>query len=165
MHANLLEDLQFLQKTLIERGEYLSVAESCTGGLISACLSSQPGASQFFKGGLVAYRKELKASLLSLPEEQLSLENIVSEKTAELMAQGIKKLTGSDWSLSVSGFAGPKSNNPKEEVGKVAFALCNQIAYKTHVQYFKETKRDQIRQRAKDFAIKFLVSEIKQQRR
>ena len=152
--------LLLIQKELVKNKLQLSVAESCTGGLLSAYLTSLPGASQFFKGSVVSYSKELKEDLLSVPSQNTTPACIVSEKTALFMAQGVKNYLKSDWSLAITGFVGPKSTNIHEEVGKVAFGLCSQIASKSYIQYFKVTDRNTIREQACFFALEILLATI-----
>lgn len=155
-----IQKLQTLQDKLNKKGEILSVAESCSGGMLSEWLTFLPGASGFFKGGVVAYGEEVKKDLLQVDPKIIKEKGIVSEETAHLMAQSVKDLLKTDWSLSVTGFAGPPNKKKDEEVGKVAFALCSPFASKTCVRYFKGERED-IRTKATLFALDFLLSELK----
>ena len=136
------------------------MAESCTGGKLSEWLTSLPGSSSFFKGGVIAYGEEVKKNLLQVDPKIIEEKGLVSEETAHLMAQSVKSLLKTDWSFSVTGFAGPPNKKKDEEVGKVAFALCSPFAYKTCVRYFKGERED-IRNKATLFALDFLLSELK----
>ena len=156
-----LQELEWIQKTLLKQKETLSVAESCTGGLLSSWFTHLPGSSLYFKGAVISYQTEVKENLLQVPSQVIKEKGVVSEDCAWLMAKGVKNLLKTDWSLSVTGFASP-TQKPEEEVGKVAFALCSKIAYKTKLQYFKEVNREDVRTQATLFAIHFLVSELKQ---
>ena len=155
-----IQKLKNLQKQLKKRRETLSVAESCTGGKLSEWLTFLPGASDFFKGGVVSYWTEVKIDLLQVDPQVIEKKGVVSEETARLMSQGVKKRFQTDWSLSVTGFAGPPNKKKPTEVGKVAFALCSPFAYKTCIRYFKG-EREEIRTKATLFALDFLLSELK----
>ena len=154
------QKLKNLQEQIRNRGETLSVAESCTGGKLSEWLTFLPGASEFFKGGVVSYWTEVKEGLLQVDSQVIREKGVVSEKTAHLMARGVKERLQTDWSLSVTGFAGPPNKKTAEETGKAAFALCSPFAYKTCIRYFKGD-REEIRTKATLFALDFLLSELK----
>jgi nicotinamide-nucleotide amidase len=94
-------------ETLIARGESISVAESLTGGGLAQALTSLPGSSQVFRGSVTAYQNEIKSSILQIPGELISEFGSVSEEVAAAMADGIKDLMGSTWSISTTGVAGP----------------------------------------------------------
>ena len=155
-----IQKLKNLQDQLRNKKETLSVAESCTGGKLSDWLTLLPGSSDFFKGGVIAYGTEVKENLLKVDSKIIKEKSVVSEEVAHLMAQGIKELLQTDWSLSVTGFAGPPNNKKREEVGKVAFALCSPFASQTCVRYFKGERED-IRTKAALFALDLLLSEFK----
>ncbi|MCF8534731.1 MAG: CinA family protein [Candidatus Nanopelagicaceae bacterium] len=101
--AGLTEILEILRT----RGESISVAESLTGGGLAEALSSLPGSSQIFLGSVTAYQPEIKSSLLKVPAELISEFGIVSEEVAVAMADGVKQLMNSTWSISTTGVAGP----------------------------------------------------------
>jgi nicotinamide-nucleotide amidase len=94
-------------RMLEERGWHLATAESATGGLIAARLTSVPGASRVFVGSLVAYATELKQRLLAVPSAVLDQAGVVSEETAMTMAAGAARLLGADVAVAVTGSAGP----------------------------------------------------------
>ncbi|KGA18118.1 hypothetical protein GM50_9740 [freshwater metagenome] len=101
--AGLPEILEILRT----RGESISVAESLTGGGLAEALSSLPGSSQIFLGSVTAYQPEIKSSLLKVPAELISEFGVVSEEVAVAMADGVKQLMNSTWSISTTGVAGP----------------------------------------------------------
>ncbi|MDD3654185.1 MAG: competence/damage-inducible protein A [Desulfotomaculaceae bacterium] len=111
-------------KLLLQKGMFLSVAESCTGGLIGARLTDIPGSSAYFKGGVIAYSNELKKSILGVAPELLDQYGAVSKPTAVAMAEGIRKLTASSLGLSVTGIAGPDGGTPAKPRGLVYIALA-----------------------------------------
>lgn len=105
-----------VSRLLKERGETLVTAESCTGGLLSDLLTSLPGSSEVFKGGIVSYSNELKHKLLDIPMEVLEGDGApgaVSAQTAELMAVNLRRALDADYALSVTGVAGPGSSEGK----------------------------------------------------
>ena len=106
-------------KRLGQAGQTLSVAESCTGGGLGAALTAVPGASSVMLGGVISYANAVKRDLLSVPAELLERYGAVSAPVAEAMALGVRRLTGSDWALSVTGIAGPDGGTPDKPVGLV----------------------------------------------
>ena len=112
-------------RLLGEKGLTLSAAESCTGGLIAKRITDLPGASRIFRGGVVSYVSDVKAEVLGVPREVLDTYGAVSEPVARAMAQGCRKLCGSDIALSVTGLAGPEGDDRGNEVGTVYIALSD----------------------------------------
>ncbi len=102
----------------------LAVAESCTGGLLAACITDIPGSSVYFEGGVITYSNSAKQRLLDLPPAVLRLHGAVSEHTARLMAAGVRTLLNADVSLAVTGIAGPSGGTPQKPVGMVFVALA-----------------------------------------
>lgn len=113
-------------KILKKRRETLSVAESCTGGLLADKLTNVAGSSAYFKEGVVAYSNEGKRRLLGVRLRTLKKFGAVSIATAEEMAKGILKKSGSDWAVSVTGIVGPSGGTAMKPVGLVCFAVANQ---------------------------------------
>jgi nicotinamide-nucleotide amidase len=102
-----------------ERGLTLATAESCTGGLVAARLTSVPGSSDVFLGGVVSYANSVKASALGVPEEVLAAHGAVSAETAAAMAAGARSRLEADVAVSVTGIAGPGGGSPEKPVGLV----------------------------------------------
>lgn len=111
-------------RLLKERGMTLSAAESCTGGLVAKRFTDLPGASAAFKGGVVSYWSQVKQDVLGVPQDLLDTYGAVSEPVAQAMAQGVRKLTGSDLSVSVTGVAGPDPDDRGNPVGLVYVGLA-----------------------------------------
>ena len=115
---------QRVLQLLRQRGLTLSAAESCTGGLIAKRITDLPGASAAFLGGVVSYTNGVKARVLGVPEELLDKHGAVSEPVARAMAEGVRRLTGSDLAVSVTGVAGPDRDDRGNEVGTVFIGLA-----------------------------------------
>ena len=108
---------------LTDRGLTLSVAESCTGGLITDRLTDVPGSSAFLERGVVVYSNASKVELLGVPASVIEKHGAVSEETAVLMAQGVRRLGGTDIGLATTGIAGPTGGTEEKPVGTVFVAL------------------------------------------
>ena len=102
---------------LKERNLKLSVAESCTGGMISAMMTENPGASDVFYGGFVTYSNDAKITVLGVNKETIEKYGAVSEETAEEMVLGLAKLSGTDVAVAVTGIAGPSGGGEDKPVG------------------------------------------------
>lgn len=113
-------------KLLLERKKTIAVAESCTGGLISARFTNISGSSKYFERGVVTYSNEAKTELLSVPKEIIEKYGAVSEEVAILMAEGVRKLAKTDYGLSVTGIAGPTGGTPQKPVGLVFVGFAHE---------------------------------------
>lgn len=124
MENNLIKAAEKLLSLLSQKGLTLSVAESCTGGLISHAITSIPGASKVFHSGIVAYSIDSKLRLLGIDENVIDTSGVISGETARVMAENIRIKTGTDMSLSVTGNLGPDALEGKD-VGLVYFAVSS----------------------------------------
>lgn len=106
-------------------GLTLALAESCTGGLLSAVLTALPGASEWFLGGVIAYANTLKRDLLEVPEDVLANQGAVSAETAGAMAAGVRRRCGADLGLGITGIAGPGGGTPHKPVGTVFLGVAS----------------------------------------
>ncbi|MEU9092244.1 CinA family protein [Streptomyces sp. NPDC087901] len=110
-------------RLLVERGESLAVAESLTGGLVAAELTSVPGASQAFRGSVTAYATPLKSEVLGVDAELLAARGAVDAEVARQMAAGVRRALGADWGVATTGVAGPEPQDG-QPVGTVFVAVC-----------------------------------------
>ncbi|MEV6161738.1 nicotinamide-nucleotide amidohydrolase family protein [Streptomyces sp. NPDC052052] len=108
---------------LVERGETLAVAESLTGGLVAAELTSVPGASKAFRGSVTAYATPLKRELLGVDGALLAERGAVDPEVARQMATGVRRVLGADWGMATTGVAGPDPQDGKP-VGTVYVAVA-----------------------------------------
>ncbi len=141
-----------LAAALLETGSTLSCAESCTGGLAAAALTSIPGSSAFFQGGVVAYSNSAKASLLGVPEATILAHGAVSGETALAMASGAAKAFGTAFSFAITGIAGPDGGSVDKPVGTVWFGFATPVGASAELRRF-DGSRDEIRRRAAEHAI------------
>jgi nicotinamide-nucleotide amidase len=109
---------------LRQRKQTLAVAESCTGGGLGAELTAIPGSSDVLLGGVIAYSNAVKRNLLGVSAELLEQFGAVSDPVAQAMAEGARRLTGSDWSMAVTGVAGPGGGSTEKPVGLVHIAVA-----------------------------------------
>jgi len=139
-------------ENLINKDCFVAVAESCTGGLVSAALTDVPGSSKYFGYGLVTYSNKAKVQLLGVREITLELFGAVSAETAGEMAEGIGVLSGSDYGIAVTGIAGPGGGSPDKPVGLVYVGVCGKDM--TETSRFKfEGDRQEIRNKSVEAAL------------
>jgi nicotinamide-nucleotide amidase len=109
---------------LMDRGQSLSVAESCTGGAIANQITTNAGSSGYFKGGVVPYETRLKTVILGVDAELIKEHSVVSIPVAEAMATCSNQLFGSDYAIATTGIAGPTKGDGRDEVGTVCIAIA-----------------------------------------
>ena len=136
------ETLESLVASLLtERKLTLAVAESCTGGLITDRLTDIPGSSAFLERGVVTYSNVSKTGLLGVPEQVLHEFGAVSEQTAILMAEGVRKIGKTDLGLAVTGIAGPTGGTEEKPVGTVFIALTDGKKTICHRSFYRWDRR------------------------
>ena len=119
---------QVVGQLLTRKNRTLALAESCTGGLIAKLLTDAPGASSFFLADLVTYSNQAKIDLLGVSERTLASHGAVSVQCARAMAQGAMDRTGADWTLAVTGIAGPQGGTEQKPVGLAYIALAKKTS-------------------------------------
>ncbi len=117
--GNLDKTVTNVVKLLKQKSEKIATAESCTGGMLSAWITSVDGASSVFECGLCTYSNRFKESLIHVPSDILKAHGAVSWQTAHAMASGLSRLSGADLVCSVTGIAGPQGGTPEKPVGTV----------------------------------------------
>lgn len=110
---------------LRETGRTVSIAESCTGGLICDRITNIPGSSDYFEGGMVTYSNESKAGHLGIPLEYIKKYGAVSPQVAKKMAQGVRKAFGTTFGISTTGVAGPTGGTKRSPVGRVFIGVAS----------------------------------------
>lgn len=140
---------------LQKRGQRIGVAESCTGGRIAAALTSVPGSSKSFVGGIVAYDNTVKVRELGVAESTLASHGAVSAQTALAMARGARERLGVDLAIATTGIAGPEGGTTEKPVGLVWFAYDTGREAEARSFNFPGT-RTVIQSRATTFALGFL---------
>lgn len=137
-------------------GKTLATAESCTGGMIGAALTSIPGASKVYKGGIISYWSEVKQNLLNVNPEDLEKLGPVSMQVAGSMAQGARQALHADIAISVTGLAGPDGDEFGRPVGTVfvGFDSGAEIVVK---RYCFEGDRNSIRNQAAKAALELIL--------
>ncbi|MEL6348081.1 MAG: CinA family nicotinamide mononucleotide deamidase-related protein [Myxococcota bacterium] len=145
-----------LGQRLAERGETVAIAESCTGGQISARLTAIPGSSRYFLEGAVLYSNEAKQRVCGVSLEMLDAHGAVSEPVVRQLAAGIRASAGSDWGVGVSGIAGPGGERPGKPVGTVHLAVVGPHGVSAHIDVRLPGDRARITARAATQALLLL---------
>ncbi|MBI5239706.1 MAG: CinA family nicotinamide mononucleotide deamidase-related protein [Elusimicrobia bacterium] len=146
---------------LLRRRLTLAVAESCTAGLLGGRLTSAPGSSAYFLGGVLAYHDSVKRGLLGVRPETLSREGAVSAGSAREMAEGVRRLVGADLALAVTGIAGPSGGGPGKPVGLVFAALAGPGRAVLVRRWLLSGDREAVRQRAAAAALRLLWKRLR----
>lgn len=144
---------------LLERKITVSLAESCTGGMIASALVDWPGVSEALLEGCVCYTNEAKMRTLSVSAETLGKHTAVSAQCAGEMARGMRAYTGSDYALSVTGIAGPGGGTVEMPVGLVYLGIADKTGERVERHVFSGD-RTQVRRQAATRALEMLIEEI-----
>lgn len=128
-------------KKLTESKHRIAVAESCTGGLICNMITNVSGSSKWFERGIVCYSNESKVQNLGVNEAVIKKYGAVSEECAKEMAEGVRKISGADIGLAVTGISGPTGVSPQKPVGTVHIALASSQGV-SHVKYVQPRERE-----------------------
>lgn len=146
---------KIIAKILTEKNLTISVAESCTGGLISSALTDIPGSSKYFILGVIAYSNDMKIKLLNVLEETILKHGAVSKETALEMANNIRHLGKTNIGIGITGIAGPEGGEPSKPVGTIFISVAV-----GHHLYFKKFifkgGRLKIRKKAAEAALELL---------
>ena len=132
---------ELLQTQFIKTNNTLAVAESCTGGKIANRFTQIPGASAYFRGGIVAYATEVKVNLLGVSQSLIDAYSVVSAPVAEAMAVAARQRFGATIGVSTTGNAGPSKGDSEAELGTVFIAVAtedNVVSYEFHLGKHRE---------------------------
>ena len=144
------EDLESLPelvaRTMVAVGKTLATAESCTGGTIASKLTALAGASEYFRGGVIAYSNEVKECALGVNHETLVRHGAVSEETVKEMVTGVRDRLGADYAVATTGVAGPGGGTPEKPVGTVWIAVASKDSVNTELLHLTG-RREQIVER------------------
>jgi nicotinamide-nucleotide amidase len=133
-------------------------AESCTGGLVAALLTSIPGSSDVMERGFVTYSNEAKTELLEVPAETIAVHGAVSAQTAEAMARGALAHSRADVAVSITGVAGPGGGSAEKPVGLVFLAVATKSGCDVAEMRFGTLSRDEIRARSVVKALEMMLA-------
>ncbi|EOQ87990.1 competence/damage-inducible protein CinA [Leptospira yanagawae serovar Saopaulo str. Sao Paulo = ATCC 700523] len=147
---------QYVHEQLLKEGLTISVAESCTGGLLGKKLTEQPGSSAYFLGGFLTYANEFKTNLLEVPMDTIETYGAVSDEVAKAMVEGLYQKTRTDFGVSITGIAGPDGGSDNKPVGTVCFGLKEPNGKISVHRYVFPGNREAIRENASNTAL-FLV--------
>lgn len=131
-------------RILSENGKTLSVAESCTGGNISGMMTSIPGSSGYYLGSVTSYANSVKTNVLGVPEAVIADHGAVSSECVAAMAEGVRRLTGSDFSVATSGIAGPGGGSDEKPVGLVWVGVSSEKGTETYSFRFRHDRKRNI---------------------
>ena len=141
------------------RGETMSFAESCTGGLLSSLVTASAGVSDVYMGSIIAYSNRIKENVLGVSGAQLRAMGAVSLPVARSMATGARSVLGTTWSLSITGIAGPGGGTPSKPVGTVCIGVAGPAIDKA-VQVHFAGSRSVIQLASAEHALRLLLSEL-----
>lgn len=149
-----------IARILLSQKQTIAVAESCTGGLIAFRLTNVPGSSAFFERGVVTYSNRSKTEMLGVPKEVIENYGAVSEQTAKVMAEGIRKQSGADLGLAATGIAGPTGGTSEKPVGTVFIALSYDKGTECQKHLF-QGNREAIRHKTSETALTWVRDHCK----
>lgn len=141
-------------------GKTLSTAESCTGGMISSLITSVPGSSEYFLGSVTSYANGVKENVLGVPAEIIAEHGAVSSECVAAMAEGVRRITSSDYSVATSGIAGPGGGSEEKPVGTVWIGVSSVSGTETFRLKFNSDRKRNI-ERFSSSALHILLNKIK----
>lgn len=157
------EIVRALARIFIERGWKIALAESCTGGLVSANLTDLSGSSDWFERGYITYSNAAKSECLDVPVEMIESFGAVSEQVAKAMAEGARRNANVNVAISITGIAGPTGGSPEKPVGTVCFGwtikkdLESDKVDTTVITKQFSGDRQTVREQARDYAVSKLL--------
>ena len=149
-----------ISQLLWEREETLSTAESCTGGRIAEAVIAVPGASKYFKGGIISYVDEIKEQLLDVDHDVIEANTAVCEEVAIQMVKGACHQLNTTYAITATGFAGPGGGTKEVPVGTIWLACGNESKVVT-MQMTEDDGRDKNLQNATNAALQMFLDYLK----
>jgi nicotinamide-nucleotide amidase len=149
---------------LRERGWTLSIAESCTGGLVSDLITNVSGSSDYFEGGMVTYSNDSKAKHLGIPLDYIKRYGAVSPQVARKMAQGVRKAFNTTFGLSTTGVAGPTGGTKRAPIGRVFIGFANGRRTWVRKEDLKGSRRA-VKRKAAEESLEFFYGTLIRSRR
>lgn len=147
-------------RILKDAGKTLSTAESCTGGMISSLITSVAGSSEYFLGSVTSYANSVKENVLGVPEEIIEKYGAVSSECVAAMAEGVRRLTHSDFSVATSGIAGPGGGSEEKPVGTVWIGVSSNKGTETFRLRFNSDRKRNI-ERFSSSALHILLNKLR----
>ncbi len=163
MSNNIDSILSALAQEATRRGLIIATAESCTGGWIAKSITDLPGSSAWFDCGFVTYSNHAKQTMLGVSDELISKHGAVSREVVESMCQGALKHSKANWSIAVSGVAGPDGGTPDKPVGTVWIAWQKKSGVPTAKLYYFQGDRDLVRRQTVQYALDELLNLVAKQ--
>ena len=154
--------LNNLQQLCIEKGVSIAVAKSCTAGLIASKLTSLPGSSSFFKGGVVAYQNEIKTKILGVRQSIIDEKTEVSVEVVNQMAKSVLEKFDANFAIATTCYAGPAGGTNKNPIGTVFIAIASVVGVVVSRFVFLGDRQSVVNQ-ASESALSLLYTEIKKQ--
>ena len=154
--------LNNLQQLCIEKGVSIAVAESCTAGLIASKLTTLPGSSSYFNGGVVAYQNEIKIKILGVSQSIIDEKTEVSVEVVNQMAKSVLEKFDANFAIATTGYAGPSGGTNKNPIGTVFIAIASVVGIVVNRFVFLGNRQSIVNQ-ASESALSLLYNEIKKQ--
>ena len=154
--------LNNIQQLCIEKGVSVAVAESCTAGLIASKLTTLSGSSSYFKGGIVAYKNEIKTKILGVSQSIIDEKTEVSAEVVRQMAKSVLEKFDTDFAIATSGYAGPTGGTNKNPIGTIFIATASVVEVVVSRFVFLGNRQSIVNQ-ASEIALDLLYTEIKKQ--
>ena len=154
--------LNNLQQLCIEKGVSIAVAESCTAGLIASKLTTLPGSSSYFNGGVVAYQNEIKIKILGVSQSIIDEKTEVSVEVVNQMAKSVLEKFDANFAIATTGYAGPAGGTNKNPIGTVFIAIASVVGVVVSRFVFSGDRQSIVNQ-ASESALSLLYNEIKKQ--
>ena len=157
-----MSSLNTLHQLCIEKGVSIAVAESCTAGLIASKLTTLPGSSSYFNGGVVAYQNEIKTKILGVSQSIIDEKTEVSVEVVNQMAKSVLEKFDANFAIATTGYAGPAGGTNKNPIGTVFIAIASVVEVVVSRFVFLGDRQSVVNQ-ASESALSLLYTEIKKQ--